>query len=113
MKGRDADRYSEDVLAAFSGVVLPSEWPQPQRWKKAHVTYTWCYAGVAPDHGNLGGNVKYLQDILCFAPRKAAVNRWYMGICENDSGITAEYVLEDVKHRDAQCVIVQIVRIDD
>lgn len=99
-KTRDADTYSVAVLLAWEsceGIISPQ---RGVAWKKATVTYRWRYAGVAPDLGNLGGNTKYLQDILCMAPKsKAGKNRWYLGLVEDDKGITPVYELEKVAHK--------------
>ena len=83
-------------------------------WKRARVTYTWRHCGVAPDLGNLGGNTKALQDILCMAPKTMQANgTTYLGLIEDDKGITPEYRLKKVKHRAEQGVEIVIERIAD
>ena len=100
---RAADEYSIDVVlavwAAYGGALL--------RWQpsvRGRVRYTWRYAGVRPDPGNVPGNVKYLQDILCVAPwlgsRQAArYKRWHLGLFEDDSELEAAYKLEKVRQK--------------
>lgn len=103
-RNKAADTYSLLVFASVTRQVVPAA----QRWKKARVTYTWCHAGVPPDHGNLGGNTKALQDVLCVAPAgSAGKNRWYLGFVEDDKGITAEYATKKVT-KDEECVLVRI-----
>lgn len=111
-KKKAADSYSKDVYARFASILYcqceDRGWP----WLKARVRYEWRHAGVAPDHGNLGGNTKYLQDIICMAPKaKAGANRWYLGIVENDKGITAEYQAVKVKTKAEECVRVTITEL--
>lgn len=110
VKNRAADAYSLEVLGCFAPwSFFAQRTINPWPWLKAHVTYTWCYSGVRPDHGNLGGNTKYLQDILCMAPKsKAGKNRWYMGVIEDDKGIEANYLLYKVAHKADECVVVRI-----
>ena len=107
---------------AYSLYVIVSDWPRqgggtPEQmgcpWKQAKVTYTWRYAGVRPDHSNLGGNTKHLQDIICMAPRNtdARYKRWHLGLVEDDAGITAEYRLEKVAHRHQEEVMIEIRRL--
>jgi hypothetical protein len=113
-KKKDADEYSLAVLGQFApwSFYDPAQtWP----WKAAKVHYLWQYCGVRPDHSNLGGHTKYLQDILCVAPNLSPqqaekYKRWHMGIVENDSGICASYSLYKVKHRDQERVVVTIER---
>lgn len=112
-KGRAADEYSHMVgVMTYDSPI----WRKPAfgtfPWPAAHVTYTWCYSGVRPDHGNLGGNTKYLQDILCMAPKsKAGKNRWYLGLIEDDKGIEATYLLERVSHKADEAVVIRVERI--
>ena len=117
-----ADAYSHEVESAVWDETR-SQYPRSLRWNyvypwaKAHVTYTWRYAGKKPDHSNLGGNTKYLQDILCMAPKlppaQAEVyKRWHLGLVEDDSGITAEFKLERVRHKRDECVLVVLGRED-
>ena len=117
-KKRDADAYSEAVWrAAFYQDCSPVRLAiradrQEVPWAAAHVVYTWHYCGVAPDHGNLGANTKYLQDILCMAPKsKAGKDRYYLGIVENDSGLTCEYHMEKVAKRTLENVHIKITRV--
>ena len=108
--------YSRDVLTAWGH----SHEPRPgccdvegAPWKAARVTYTWRYAGVAPDRQNLGANLKALTDILCCAPNtgKLATNHTtYLGLIEDDKGIDPEYRLEKVSRRAAEGVLVRIER---
>lgn len=84
-------------------------------WKRARVTYTWRYAGVAPDAGNLGPNLKALQDILCQAPdtgKLAVNNTTYLGLVEDDKGIEPVYKLEKVQRRAAEGVSIRIERLE-
>lgn len=123
LKKVDADVYSGSVLFAVRdhtancyafGCPLCLE-RQPLRWPKAHVRYVWKYAGVEPDHSNLGGHTKYLQDILCVAPKLSPkqaekYHRWHLGIVENDRGITAEYEAVKVPHRRLEAISVTVRR---
>ena len=115
-----ADEYSEDVWAAFNAVpTRVDDCPHcTGPWETAHVTYVWKYAGVAPDHSNLGQHTKYLQDIICCAPKLSPAQaqkykRWHLGIVENDAGIEAEYHMEKVAHRKDEAVEVTIRRVDE
>ena len=122
---KDADSYSMDVFASlhvhagetwcrrFMKDNRTDRWP----WARAHVTYVWKYASVAPDHSNLGRHTKYLQDIICMAPKlspevAAKYKRYHLGIIENDSGIEAKYKLEKVAHRRDECVELTIERVE-
>ena len=86
-KKKAADEYSLAVFAAYVAAPDAKKMLLQKSWTKARVTYTWRYCGVAPDHSNLGGNTKYLQDIICRPPVNCGTDRWYLGIIENDSGI--------------------------
>lgn len=119
-KKKDADEYSERVWCAFNeqtGANCYDVWRNGRNtkpWKKARVHYEWRYAGVEPDHGNLGGHTKYLQDMLCMAPRGAAGrDRWYLGLVEDDRGITATYEAVKVKRRAEEAVVVTIECMED
>lgn len=80
-------------------------------WKAARVTYTWRHAGVAPDLGNIGPNVKALQDILCMAPKTRQANgTTYLGLIEDDKGIEPVYKLEKVARRAVEGILIQIER---
>lgn len=118
-KKRDADSYSLRVVDDWlehcqnDGFYVHSD-----VWQKAHVLYVWKYAGSPPDHGNLGGNTKYLQDILCCAPKLSPkqaekYKRWHLGLVEDDAGITAEYRAEKVARKDQECVEVTIRKMED
>lgn len=112
-KKADADRYSEYVHMDYyaSNLWSSSAAARTKPWSKAHVVYTWRYAGTAPDHGNLGGNTKVLQDCLQMAPANGAgANRYYLGLVENDSGLTCEYRMEKVAHRSEEGVVVTITK---
>lgn len=116
-KKADADAYSEDVWTAWV-----EDWSESDSsvadsvpWDHADVTYVWYFAGVEPDHGNLGGNVKYLQDSICMAPknyagRDLAKNRWYLGLVGDDRFIHATYQAVKVPHRTDERVEVTIRR---
>lgn len=117
-KKSDADSYSETVYHESQYQVFH----QDRRdlgdlpWAAARVTYTWRYATSAPDHSNLGRHTKYLQDIICRAPklspeRAAKYSRWHLGIVDDDAGITATFKLEKVAHRADECVLVEIERV--
>ena len=82
-------------------------------WQRARVTYTWRYAGVAPDKQNLGANLKALTDILCMAPNNGlqANRTTYLGLVEDDKGVDPVYQLEHVKRRAAQGVSVKIEKL--
>lgn len=113
VKKEDADAYA-DVVAAYWRGARAGQLPPP--WERARVTYTWKHAGVTPDHSNLGGNTKHLQDILCVAPKlspqqAAKYRRWHLGIIENDSGIEAVFKSEKVAHKADECVEIEIVRL--
>ena len=135
-KKSDADEYSEDVYAYFVGSVGNLN-PAPSvmtmavyganvqyiarqmseagfPWSAAHVHYEWHHAGVAPDHGNLGGNTKYLQDILCMAPKNAkpGYKRWHLGIVEDDAGIVAAYEAVKCAKRADEKVIITITEVE-
>lgn len=112
-KKQDADAYSVLVGAwTYDSDINKKPHYGTYPWEKAHVTYTWRSCGVQPDHGNLGGNTKYLQDILCMAPRSAAGrDRWYLGLCADDKGITASYVAEKCAKKADECVVVTIEEI--
>ena len=107
--------YSEAVYAAavgtLSGRVGIALASAVAPWQRARVTYTWRYCGVAPDLGNLGGNTKALQDILCMAPKTMQANgTTYLGLIEDDKGITPVYELEKVKHKTDEGVLVTILK---
>jgi hypothetical protein len=118
-KKRDADAYSEEVYFAYADPIdretrIIAEWG----WAHAAVTYTWCYAGAMPDLGNIPGNVKYLQDILCAAPvlgpkQTRKYRRWHLGLVENDRNIIPEYRLVKVQHRAEERVEITVTRISD
>lgn len=128
-KKKDADDYSEAVFWEGRNQTLRWARCRPANndfhlrdgtvllhpalpWEKAHVTYTWHYAGVEPDHANLGAHTKYLQDCLQVAPKNGAgANRYYLGIVENDRGIVAEYKLEKVPHRKDERVEIEVTRL--
>ena len=85
-------------------------------WKRAHVTYTWRYAGVAPDKQNLGANLKALTDIISCAPNTGKLstnNTMYLGLVEDDKGVEPEYKLEKVARRAAEGVYVEIRRMPE
>ena len=115
--GRLKDEYSIDVVlavwAAYGGALL--------RWQpsvRGRVRYTWRYAGVRPDPGNVPGNVKYLQDILCVAPRlgsrqAARYKRWHLGLFEDDSELEAAYKLEKVRQKADEGVWVELERLSE
>lgn len=115
-KKKDADEYSEDVftdcqaLGARSTPVHAAKLRGILPMKAARVRYEWRHAGVAPDHGNLGGHTKYLQDILCMAPKNAkpTYKRWHLGLVEDDKGITAEYEAVKVKTKAEECVVITV-----
>ncbi len=115
-KKKDADEYSAVVVSAWGDWCLDSGFHvQPKPWKAADVHYEWRYAGVEPDHSNLGGHTKYLQDIICLAPKlsmeqAAKYKRWHLGLVENDKGIHATYEAVKVPKRDQECVEVIIRR---
>lgn len=106
-----ADEYSEDVWcdAHVSGAVC-DRWSLKMPWLRARVTYTWRYAGVAPDIDNIAGALKALQDCLCVAPVKASKDRWYLGLVENDQGIEATFKREKVARKADEGVYVEIER---
>lgn len=105
-----ADAYSMDVMNGYWSAEFHPHDHTSIPWDAALVTYTWRYAGAQPDHSNLGGNTKYLQDILCVAPRFAPgkYKRWHMGIVVNDREIEAVFKLEKVAHKADECVLVEI-----
>lgn len=114
IRKRDADAYSLDVYRALLATGVQR---LGQRWRRARVTYVWCHAGVAPDHGNLGGNTKYLQDILCTAPKlppdqAKKYRRWHLGIIANDAGIEAVYRLRKVPSRKEERCEITIERLE-
>lgn len=108
--------YSREVLWAWGHSHEPGPGccdVEGAPWKAAHVTYTWRYAGVAPDKQNLGANLKALTDIICCAPStgKLATNHTtYLGLIEDDRGIEPEYKLEKVARRSEEGVLVTIRR---
>lgn len=116
-KKKAADEYADAIQYALGCqrlVAAPRRLWNP--WTAARVTYTWKHAGVAPDHSNLGGNTKYLQDIICVAPKlspeqAAKYKRWHLGLIENDSGIEAVFKSEKVAHKADECVEIEIVRL--
>ena len=131
-RSKAADEYSEEVYAYamgmamgfnFGGVMTSAVYgckPDGLKlrggpWQRATVTYTWRYAGVAPDIDNIAGALKVLQDCLCMAPAngKPGRNRYFLGLIENDSGIEATFKREKVAHKDQQCVLVQITKRED
>lgn len=106
-KKKDADTYSAEVYWHYREQVGY----KVMGWKQARATFTWFSCGVQPDHSNLGGNTKYLQDILCMAPTtKAGKDRFYLGIVEDDAGITAEYTSVRVKKKAEECVLIEITQ---
>ena len=124
-RAKAADEYSEVVV---DQAYFVSIWPKPELdtaivthrktlpWERARVTYTWRYAGVAPDIDNIAGALKCLQDTLCVAPppnkrSKDKRNRWYLGLIENDSGIEATFKREKVKHKADEGVLVEVARL--
>lgn len=83
-------------------------------WQRARITYTWRYCGTAPDISNLGANTKALQDFLCTAPNTGKMrpnNCTYLGLVEDDKGVEPVYVLERVRHRGEEGVIVKVERL--
>ena len=108
-KKRDADDYSEGIAWSMMSVRR-----EGCPWKRAAVHYDWHYCGNQPDPGNIPGNVKYLQDIICCAPATmAGRDRYYLGIVENDKHITPTYAMTQEKRRAAQRVEVVITRIEE
>ena len=84
-------------------------------WARATVHYEWRYAGVQPDLGNIPGNVKYLQDILCMAPKLSPeqaekYKRWHLGLVENDREITPTYEISKVATKAEEAVVVTLRR---
>lgn len=139
-KKKDADEYSNAVYDAWNwgegslkrdysgrtpvGVIAEDviRWldtPMPEDscpWEKADVEFVWKYCGVAPDHSNLGGNTKYLLDIICVAPnlgpkQAAKYSRWHLGLIENDRNVTATYRMERVAHKADTGVLIHITEI--
>ena len=114
-----ADVYSElvmwaagplysDVQACVHGC---ADYGYP--WAKAAVHYEWRYAGARPDLGNIPGNVKYLQDIICKAPKLPAgvlYRRYHLGLVENDREITQTYEISKVATKAEECVVVTLRR---
>lgn len=99
------ENFYARVAMGLSSAVAP--------WQRARVTYTWRYCGVAPDLANLGGNTKALQDFLCMAPNigRRENGCTYLGLIEDDKGITPVYQLEKVAHRTDECVVIRIERL--
>jgi hypothetical protein len=112
-KKKDADEYSVAIAADAEFQICREHTALPM--KKARVRYVWHYAGVEPDHSNLGGHTKYLQDILCMAPKNAkpGYRRWHLGILEDDRGITAEYEAVKVAHRKDERVEITVEEVRD
>lgn len=79
-------------------------------WQAAAVHYEWHYCGNAPDAGNLGPNVKALQDIICTAPNNGLQknNTMYLGLVENDRNIRPTYSMVQESRRAAEHVVVTI-----
>ena len=110
LKKKHADVYSRavwgwamDALASVRG--MP--------WPAADVHYEWHYATTQPDEGNIPGNVKYLQDILCVAPvlpmeQAAVYKRTHLGIVENDRNVHPTYSMVKETRRAAQRVVVTV-----
>lgn len=111
-----ADAYSDAVSDAFMqaertrALLRLDESP----WPTARVTYTWRYAGVAPDIDNVARGVKVLQDTICCAPANARTgdysNRYFLGIVRDDGGIEATFRRQKVSRRAEEGVLVEIRR---
>ena len=119
-KKKAADAYSHEVESAVWDETR-SQYPRSLRWNyvypwaKATVHYEWRYAGVQPDLGNIPGNVKYLQDILCMAPKLSPeqaekYKRWHLGLVENDREITPTYEISKVATKAEEAVVVTLRR---
>ena len=119
-KSKAANEYSEDVWWAWRGQycgIIQHTFPDAPL-DAANVHYEWRYAGVEPDHSNLGGHTKYLQDILCLAPkmsleRAVKYTRTHLGLVADDKGIHATYEAVKVPKRHQECVVVTVTRRDD
>lgn len=108
-KNTNADDYSRAVYLCAYDALQPVYRDQNPPWDAADVHYEWHYASAEPDLGNIPGNVKVLQDILCMAPpTKAGANRFYLGLVDNDRHISPTYSMVKEARRAAERVVVTL-----
>jgi hypothetical protein len=113
-------RAKQDYSRAVWGWVMVNEHEQMTAffrdqdppWKAAAVSYEWHYCGNAPDEGNLGQNLKALQDIICVAPDNGLQvnNTIYLGLVENDKHIAPSYSMVKEARRAAERVEVTVTQ---